>query len=130
MAEPEVAGPSRRATVMDEDEEIKLEAGVPVSGPSGSTPNGTGADGEAKENGAAGEGKAEGEGEGEEGPSSSTLYLHNLNEKVQVPGMCCGCCPHAAEGSSGVEAWTRDRPQRSLRSCDNRASQGSLKKRG
>lgn len=82
MAEPATAGPSRRATVMDEDEEIKLEAGVPVNG--GPSANGEGE----------GEGDGEGEGVSADGlPSnaSQTLYLHNLNEKVQVDGECLVC---------------------------------------
>jgi hypothetical protein len=64
----DAAGPSRHATVTDEAEELALEAGHAP------TANGA-ANGEAEEP--------------EGGKASATLYLHNLNEKVQVKGGFC-----------------------------------------
>ncbi|BEI86273.1 hypothetical protein CcaverHIS002_0605600 [Cutaneotrichosporon cavernicola] len=62
------AGPSRHATVTDEAEELVLEAGVPTS--TEVNGNGTGAASPVSEP-----------------EASETLYLHNLNEKVQVDVM-------------------------------------------
>lgn len=93
MAEP-AAGPSRRATVTDEDEEINLEAGVPVNG-AGPTTNGD--DNDDEENG-----------DGLPSDASETLYLHNLNEKVQVDGKCLvggWNCPLRAGEQGRPEMW-------------------------
>lgn len=75
-------GPSRTATVADESDEIAAESGVvSTNGQS----NGAGGAGEAA-NGTGGEE------EGEEDPDAipknacETLYIQNLNEKVQLPG--------------------------------------------
>lgn len=73
----DAAGPSRRATVTDEAEELALEAGVappPADGAAGAGANGAAeaADGD--------------EGAEDEAAPRETLYLHNLNEKVQVNG--------------------------------------------
>ncbi|KLT44151.1 RNA-binding domain-containing protein [Cutaneotrichosporon oleaginosum] len=69
----DAAGPSRHATVTDEAEELALEAGHVAP-----TANGEGRDA----------GNVDGDGDAEMGAAvCSTLYLHNLNEKVQVDVM-------------------------------------------
>lgn len=76
-------GPSRTATVADESDEAAAEAGVSTNGT-----NGTNGDAVKTE-----ETKANGdEDEAEEDPDAiprnacETLYIQNLNEKVQLPG--------------------------------------------
>lgn len=92
MAET-AAGPSRAATVQDETDDVAMNGAG--AGPSTANSNGNGVKNEVDGD------EAEGEGLGEDGlprNACATLYLHNLNEKVRIPGMCLPPCRRVGAG--------------------------------
>lgn len=85
-------GPSRTATVADESDEVAAEAGTATTNGANGTNGTSGSNGDAVK---AEETKANGDAdEAEEDPDAiprnacETLYIQNLNEKVQIPGEC------------------------------------------
>jgi hypothetical protein len=94
-------GPSRTATVADEADEVAAEAGVALTNGTNGT---NGANGSAVK---VEDIKQDGDEEEEEDPDAiprnacETLYIQNLNEKVQIPGECAE--RFAWAGESGRE---------------------------
>jgi len=90
-----IAGPSRVATVKDEAEEY-ASSSVVVSTANGATANGANGDEDAQEEIGA---------DGLPKDACETLYLHNLNEKVQIDGASAFRGGDDGDGSRSPSRW-------------------------
>lgn len=86
VASAPAAGPSRAATVEDESTALAAEAGVVVASSSSSAPAAANGSTSAA-NGDADDDDEQLDANGLPKNASETLYLHNLNEKVRIPGV-------------------------------------------